>query len=265
MIVKEDMASRLPQFNKALQHLMRRNRTLDGQQCPVISKRRQQAHPAELALARGRRNRFFKRVAYAWTIRDASADASMAALATLLSPWTRWSGGTITLTSYQAWLIYFERIFQLWDLAIFDPVDIAAVNTPWPTDWPTPVDYDTVSIDFFVNPPRVTLHHVTPVPTSRGIQLLVYLAAPNKRFTNNPLSTSMLFWAIQANAVSPTTTVNKFDLPDYPGVYPYTLPIGSTPCAIRPVDGHASIGTPPKSTLLPYSNFVYRFSHPGPG
>lgn len=265
MIFQADSPTRIKQFNKLLTKLMRKNRTLDGQLSPIIQKRQHLAHPAEMALYRNRRTRFFQRVAFAWKNRDASADASMAALSTLLSPWTRWSGGTITLSNYQAWLVYFERIFELWTYGIFDPVTIAAGNVPWPTNWPTPIDWDTVSIDFFASPPRVTIHHPTPVPSGRNPLLAVYLAAPNKRFTLNPLKTSMLVWTQNTSHISHTSTQDVYDLPTEKNIYPYNLPPGPTPCAIRPIDGAASIGTPPKTTLLPMNNFVYRFVLPRPG
>lgn len=264
MIVLEDMESRLPQFNRAVTRLQRRNRTIDGAHTPVISARARISRPRSIAFYRARRNAFLNRLNFAWTTTTPDSGGAFTALATAINPWTNWQGNPITLSPYQAFLVYWLYFFQDFVSGSIDPTTPPMAPDPYPTNWKIPIVWDPPTIDLTVNPITVTMTHPIMDLNEIPVRLELYLAAPAGRYYRDPLLAPLLCYSNVCPLDFADDTTSVWHLPNDRQIYPYLLPTGPTPAAVRPQNGQTLDPGTGNYFLECVSANVYKFTHPNP-
>lgn len=264
MIVKEDDPSRLPQFNRALTRLQRRNRTIDAVHTPIISARPRKSRPISLATYRARRNAFLNRLAFAWSTTNPDSGGAFTALAAAINPWVNWDGTTVTLSAFQAFVVYWSYYFQDFVSGALDPTSPPMAPDAYPTNWKTPIVWDPPIFDFGVNPITVTMTHPSMSLNEIPVRLELYLAAPAGRFYRDPLQAPLLCYSNVCPLDFADDVTSIWHLPNDRQIYPYALPTGPTPAAVRPQNGQTLDPISGNYFLECVSANVYKFTHPNP-
>lgn len=264
MIIQLPYSWTLPQFNPIKHHLTRGFRWVETGAEAIVKRTRQNARPKELAIRRGRRNSFLKRINYAWKTTDPDHDGSFTALAAVLDPWIDWTGEDIHPTPYQAFQLYWLDWYDWWLYGFYDPVDRYMAPAPWPPTWKPRLSWFGLELDWNSSPPTVTLYHPEDIGIYSHPQLTVYLGAPRSRITTNYLDANLFAWTNHCGIAKHNPFYDVWYLPDWQAIYPWTLPHGTTSCAVRPDNGWDYDPDISAMVKRPCSDRIFGFLHPNP-